>query len=62
MADRDEEYMDMRPLKRGAMDILPPGDPVREALQREPDYLPCKEAVAKVQAYTRLILARQARR
>jgi hypothetical protein len=50
--------VDLREAKREAAQVLPPGHPVREALLREPDELPCVEGRAKIETYLRLLFLR----
>ncbi len=56
------DLLDLRPLKRKASLRLEPGDPLREALTGEPDYLPRSEALPKLATYAKLLLASRTRR
>lgn len=57
----DKELVDLRPVKKRALEILPPGDPVREALIKEPDLLPRAEGLFKLATYARVLMAKRAR-
>lgn len=37
--------------------MFPPGHPVREAISREPDFLPESAGIAKLETYARIVLA-----
>ena len=50
--------IDFRPLKEGAKRLLRPGDPLREALLREPDTLPREIGLAKLDTYVEWMLSR----
>lgn len=49
--------MDLRPIKAEAMRLLQPGNPIRESLLQEPDYLPGSEAGPRMETYIRLLCA-----
>lgn len=51
--------VDWRHVKAEAAKRLPPGDPVREALLREPDDVPVGLVAGKMAAYLRLLLIRR---
>ena len=51
--------LDLRELKREAARLLPRNDPIRVALQREPDLLPAAEGRSKLAVYARLLMAGQ---
>jgi hypothetical protein len=54
--------IDFRPVKALFIQVLPPGDPLREAAVTEPDHFPTKaEGLAKLTVYFRLWLAREAK-
>lgn len=52
-----DKEINLKPLKRQVALRLTPGDPVREALMGEPDRLPRREALPKLAAYAKLLLA-----
>ena len=54
---RDEKAIDMRACKQEARRLLPAGNPVREALSMEQDFLPRKEGLAKLETYVRFLMA-----
>ncbi len=57
----NQELVDLRPVKKRALELLHPGDPVREALTKEPDLLPRAEGLLKLATYARVLLAKRTR-
>lgn len=57
----NQELVDLRPVKKRALELLQPGDPVREALAKEPDLLPRAEGLLKLATYARVLMAERTR-
>jgi len=57
----NHELVDLRLVKKCVLEILPPGDPVREALVKEPDLLPRPEGLVKLATYARVLMSKRAR-
>lgn len=57
----NHELVDLRLVKKRVLEILPPGDPVREALVKEPDLLPRPEGLVKLATYARVLMSKRAR-
>lgn len=57
----NQELVDLRPVKKRALELLHPGDPVREALAKEPDLLPRAEGLLKLATYARVLMAKRTR-
>jgi len=49
--------IDIRMVKETARRLYPPGHPLREAILGEPDSLPGSQALGKLEAYLRMVLA-----
>jgi hypothetical protein len=57
----NHELVDLRLVKKRALETLPPGDPVREAIVKEPDLLPRSEGLVKLATYARVLMSKRAR-
>ena len=55
--EETEELVDLRACKAEAMRRLPCGNATREMLSKEPDFLPRREGLAKIELYIRLLVA-----
>lgn len=53
----EDKAIDMRTCKNEARRLLPVGNPVREAISQEADFLPRKEGLAKLETYVRFLMA-----
>lgn len=60
--ETDRELVDLRLVKKRALELLSPGDPVREAIVKEPDLLPRPEGLVKLATYARVLMSKKARR
>lgn len=57
----NQGLVDLRPVKKCAHELLPPEDPVRKAIAKEPDLLPRAEGLLKLATYARVLMAERTR-
>lgn len=57
----NQGLVDLRLVKKRALELLPPEDPVRKAIAKEPDLLPRTEGLLKLATYARVLMAERTR-
>jgi hypothetical protein len=54
-----DKMVDLRHCKEAARRLYPPGNPLREALCKEPDFIPLAEAAVKLPLYVEWTLGQR---
>lgn len=61
MEPNDQVGMDLREVKRRVLQFLPSGDPLRDAILKEPDTVPFLEGRTKLATWARIMMVKKTR-